>query len=68
MAVKLTDFWDIVPSSLVKVGRRFRGARYLFVTLMMEAVSTCETSIYFKKTTRRYILEGCYLHTYTVRT
>jgi hypothetical protein len=68
MAVKLTAFWDIVPRSIVKVDRSFRGARYLFIALMMEAVSTCETSIYFKKTTRRYILEGCYLHTYAVRT
>jgi hypothetical protein len=30
-------------------------------TLMMEAVGTSETSVYFKETTRRYIPEGCLL-------
>jgi hypothetical protein len=30
--------------------------------LMMEAVRTSETSIYFNETTRRYIPEGCHLH------
>jgi hypothetical protein len=29
------------------------------IALMMEAVLTFETSVYFYKTTRRHILEGC---------
>jgi hypothetical protein len=31
-------------------------------TLMMEAVSTSETSISFNEVTRRYIPQGCHLH------
>jgi hypothetical protein len=34
----------------------------LFITLMMEAVSTSEMLVYFNKTTQRYIPEGCRLH------
>jgi hypothetical protein len=30
--------------------------------LMMQAVRTSETAVYFNKTTRRYIAEGCYIH------
>jgi hypothetical protein len=32
-------------------------------SLMMEAVSTSETSVNFYEATRRSIPEGCYLHT-----
>jgi hypothetical protein len=31
------------------------------IALMMEAVHTSETSVYFNETTRRYIPEGCHL-------
>jgi hypothetical protein len=34
----------------------------LFIVLLMEAVQTSETSIYFNKTTRRYIPEGFHHH------
>jgi hypothetical protein len=30
--------------------------------MIMEAVRTSETSMYFYQTTRRYIPEGCHLH------
>jgi hypothetical protein len=33
------------------------------IALMMEAVSTSETSVNFYETTRRNIPEGCHLHT-----
>jgi hypothetical protein len=45
--MKTTAFWDVAPYSLA---------------LMMEEVRTCETSVYFNETTRRYIPEGCNLH------
>jgi hypothetical protein len=32
------------------------------MVLMMEAVRTSETSVYFNETTRRFISEGCHLH------
>jgi hypothetical protein len=30
---------------------------------MMEAICTSQMSVYFNKTTRRYVSEGCHLHT-----
>jgi hypothetical protein len=72
---KMRSFSDIAPCSIVGVDRRFRGAHYLhyqgcdegstlvsFITLMMEAVRTSETSVY-SETTRLYIPEGSHLHT-----
>jgi hypothetical protein len=53
----MTTFWDIALCNLAEVDR-------LFIALMMEAVYTSETSVYFKKTTQHYIPEGCGLHTY----
>jgi hypothetical protein len=38
-------------------------SRGLLITLLMEAVSTSETSVYFYTTTQRNIPEGCHLHT-----
>jgi hypothetical protein len=35
----------------------------ILIALMMEAVRTSETPVYFKETTRRCISEGCHLHT-----
>jgi cell division protein FtsL len=52
---KMTAFWDIALYSLVKAER-------LLIALMMEAICTSETSVYFKHTTRRYISEGYNLH------
>jgi hypothetical protein len=42
-SVNVTSFWDIAPCSLIEVDRRFRDA-YCRITLMMEALSTSETS------------------------
>jgi hypothetical protein len=36
------------------------------IALAMEAVRTSETLSYFSETTRRYIPEGCHLHTLSV--
>jgi hypothetical protein len=47
--IKMAAFWDVTSGSLVEVD------------LMMEAVWISETSLYFNKTTRRYIPEGYYL-------
>jgi hypothetical protein len=33
----------------------------IIIALMMEAVRTYETSVYFNETTRRYTPEGCHL-------
>jgi hypothetical protein len=41
------------------------SAHGLFIALMMEAVHTSETSVYFNETTRRYIPEGSYLKKYS---
>jgi hypothetical protein len=48
MSIKMTAFWDVVSYSLVAVDRRF-------IALMMDAVRTSETSVYYNETTRRYI-------------
>jgi hypothetical protein len=48
-SMKMTDFLDIAPCSIVEANRRFRGA---FASMMIEAVRTSETSVYFKETTR----------------
>jgi hypothetical protein len=42
--MKITVFWDVTPCNLVEVYRCFRGACCL-IALMMEAVSTSETSV-----------------------
>jgi hypothetical protein len=44
--------------SLVEAVRRIR-----LIALMMEAVRTSETSVYFNETTQHCIPEGCHLHT-----
>jgi hypothetical protein len=53
-----TTFSDIAPCSLTEIGRRFK-AMIRFVALMMETVSTSETSVNFYESTRRSIPEGC---------
>jgi hypothetical protein len=54
--MKMTVFWNFVPFSLVEIYRRFTGACYL-IDLIMEAVSTSETSVNIYQTTRRNIPE-----------
>jgi hypothetical protein len=61
-SMKMTAFWDIAPCNLTEVDRRFRDVYCpIVMTLIMEAVRTSETSVYFKETTRRCIPEDCYL-------
>jgi hypothetical protein len=59
--MKMTVFWDVAPCSLVEV---FRRAELLItsiirtiITLMMEEVSTSETSVNFYQTARGNIPE-----------
>jgi hypothetical protein len=43
--------------------RRCKDDRFLgYSALMMESVSTLETSVYFNETTWRYIPEGSHFH------
>jgi hypothetical protein len=66
-SMNVTAFWNVASCSLVKVAwRRWvlppSSRRWMdFITLMTEAVGlrTSETSVYFHKTKRRYIPEGC---------
>jgi hypothetical protein len=60
----MTAFWEIALCNHVEVDRPFRDAYCLHHhgTLIMEAVNTSETSVYFNETTRCYILESCHLH------
>jgi glycyl-tRNA synthetase alpha subunit len=61
----MTTFWDVTPCSLVEVYRSFIGACCLHhQALMMEAVSTSETSVNFYQTTRGNIPEDSHLHTH----
>jgi hypothetical protein len=53
---KITVFCDITLCSLVGVDGHFRGC----IVLMMEAVSTNETSVHLYETTRRCIIGGCH--------
>jgi hypothetical protein len=55
-SMKMTASWDIAPCSLVEVDAHFRGA------LVMEAVHTSQTLVYFNETTHCYIPEGSHLH------
>jgi hypothetical protein len=49
----MTAIWDTGLHSLMEVDRRFRGVYYRhLMALMMEAVSTSETPVYFHETTR----------------
>jgi hypothetical protein len=57
--MKIRAVWDITPCSPVVVDRRFRGADCLhnqddvFITRLLEAVRTSETSVCYNETTRR---------------
>jgi hypothetical protein len=45
--MKMAVNWDVAPCTLVETDRRFRGltASIILIALMMEAVSTSETSV-----------------------
>jgi hypothetical protein len=67
--LKMTAFWDVATCSLTELDRHSRGAYCLYhqtdyMALMMEAVRTSETSVYFYEITRHCIPEGCHLHTH----
>jgi hypothetical protein len=68
--MKSSIFWDIMPCSPLEVNGRSGGSRRSVATyftlvsclaysstLRMEATCSCETSVDFKRTTRRYITE-----------
>jgi hypothetical protein len=57
VSVKMTAFWNVAPCSLVEIDRRFRGAYCLHhqIALVIEAVSTSETSVNFYVTAGRNI-------------
>jgi hypothetical protein len=65
MSMKVTVFWDVAPCSLVEVYQHFRGACCLhhqdIITLMLEAVTTPETSVNFYQMTQCNILEDSHL-------
>jgi hypothetical protein len=63
----MTAFWDVALCSLIEVDQvsEMHTAsiiRAMMINLMMEAVCTSETSVYFYKTTQHCIPEGCHLH------
>jgi hypothetical protein len=70
VSLNMAAFCDIAPCSLVEVERRFRDSYCLHHhgSLMMEAVSTSETSVYFYETAQRYIPEGYRFISAVVRT
>jgi hypothetical protein len=55
-------FWDVEPCNLVEIDRRLRGAYCLNHSLIMEAVSTSETSVNFYQISERNIPENSHLH------
>jgi hypothetical protein len=55
-------FWDVAPCSLVESNRLISN----FIALMMEAVSTPETSVSLYQTIRRNIPEDSQLRLYIV--
>jgi hypothetical protein len=73
----LKDVWDVAPCGLVEINRRFSGAHCFhhqgdewsaLIALMMEAVSTSETSVDFYQTTKRNIPKDSNLHIVALRT
>jgi hypothetical protein len=64
-SLKMWAFWDLVLCS-IGVDWCFRGAHSLHhqvIALMMEAVCTCESWLYFNETTWCYIPEGSHFQT-----
>jgi hypothetical protein len=60
--LKLIDFWDIAPCSLVEVDRRFRG------TYSLHCLGDCRDDGSFNETTTCCIPEGCHLCTHHLLT
>jgi hypothetical protein len=60
--MNITAFWDTETHSLIKVTGISQVITISFIrALMMDAVSTSETSINFHETTWSNIPEGCHL-------
>jgi hypothetical protein len=58
----LSSWTNLLSGASGSHGGRYEDDRLLgFITLMMEAVSTSETLVYFSDTTRRHIPEDCHL-------
>jgi hypothetical protein len=57
--MKIIVFWDVAPCSLLEIDRRF-------IALMMEAVSTSETSVNSYETTGRNIPEDNHLDFFVI--
>jgi hypothetical protein len=64
-SMNMTASWDAAPCSLVEVCLCFRGVQHpssgRWVTLMIEAESTSETSLNFYQTTRLNIPEDSHI-------
>jgi hypothetical protein len=62
--MNMTAFWDVALCSLV--GSRATFKRCVLppslIALMMEAMGTSETSVYFNEATQHYTPEGCHIH------
>jgi hypothetical protein len=59
ITVKMAVFWDVASFSVVETDRRFRDA---CCAMMIQAVSTFETSVNFYQTARSNIPENIHLH------
>jgi hypothetical protein len=57
---KFTDVSEVLAASIIRVLSKELTLR---ISLMIEAASTCETSVNFYHTTRRSIPEDIHLHT-----
>jgi hypothetical protein len=61
-SMKMTVFCNVAPCSFIEIHGHFRGVYCCLNTLMMEAVSTSETSVNFYETTWPDIPEDSLLH------
>jgi hypothetical protein len=60
MSMKMAVVWDVTPYGLIEVDRHFRGAYRLYHQgdgMMIEVISTSETSVNFYQATLRNIPE-----------
>jgi hypothetical protein len=60
VSINVIVFCDIMPCSL-KGHRHFEMHTVSIIALMMKALYTSETSVYFQETIQCYIPEGCHL-------
>jgi hypothetical protein len=55
--MSMAVFWDVAPCGLAEIDRRFRGPYFIIRAMVMETISTSETSVNFYQTTRLNIPE-----------